>query len=429
MKTNQVLFLLMVLMMGSIRSLAQNPVYFCDLRNHSFVSSQVYEFDVYLTRGGTVPLELANYQAAIQVNPLLIAGGSVTPSIVIGSSELNSSQQPSHIAFDAATGTIKIAPQAPPRTLGSGGSSTTDGTIVPDGNGVKVCRVQLSSDLPLGQVALNPVWNFDVDPYNTVVSAFTGSETAKVNTIITNTNNHGRTLQLTAFLEGPYNQDSDEMLNAIQTFIPSGQPYSAATWSYPGTETVTTIPDGVVDWVLVELRDASQPDLATSATTRLTRALFVNQDGTITSLDGFSTPEINFTPESNLYAVVKHRNHLAVISANALSLSGSNYQYDFSTSIDQALGGTSGYKQIDASPARFGLVAADIDADGSIFTSDFNSWAGMFGNTDLYNSADADLDGSVFTSDFNKWAGNFGIDNPVDGPGKSLRVPLTSQVP
>ncbi len=416
---------MVLLAVASLMANAQNPQYFCDLRNHHYVSAQVYEFDIFLTRSGATTLELANYQAAIQINPALIAGGTITPSLVSGSSQLLTPQQPLHIAFDAATQTIKIAPQAPPRTLNPGNTSTTNGTMIPEGEGYRVCRVRLSSNLPFGQAALAPVWNFDVDPYNTVVSAFTGPETAKVNTIITNAGNHGRALQLIAFLEGPYDPGSDAMTDGLQGYIPQNQPYGASPWLYTGTEFAATLPEGVVDWVLVELRDATQPELADPSTTRLTRALFLKQDGSVSSLDGHSAPELNFAPVSNLYAVVRHRNHLAVISANPLNPSGSAFQYNFSTAITQALGAAAGYKQIDASPARFGLVAADIDSDGSIFTTDFNLWAGLFGNVNLYNRADADLDAQVFTSDFNKWAGNFGIDNPVEGSPAIY----TSQVP
>ena len=180
MKQKQLALILTMLLCMIFRAAAQSPQYYCDIRNHSFVSSQVYEFDIFLTRSGATPLELANYQAAIQLNPLIVAGGTLTPSIVAGSSQLNASQQPTHIAFDASTQTLKIAPQAPPRTLNPGNTSTTNGTLIPGDEGYRVCRVQLNSNLPFGQAAMNPVWNFDVDPYNTVVSAFTGSETAKV---------------------------------------------------------------------------------------------------------------------------------------------------------------------------------------------------------------------------------------------------------
>ncbi|MEZ5198088.1 MAG: hypothetical protein R2764_17370 [Bacteroidales bacterium] len=45
-------------------------------------------------------------------------------------------------------------------------------------------------------------------------------------------------------------------LNA-KNYIPLAQPYNTYPWNYNGDEAVTEIPtESVVDWVLVELRDA-----------------------------------------------------------------------------------------------------------------------------------------------------------------------------
>jgi hypothetical protein len=57
------------------------------------------------------------------------------------------------------------------------------------------------------------------------------------------------------------------------------------------------------------------------------------------------------------------------------------------------------------------MVAADIDADGSVFISDFNHWATDFGNSNGYFRSDCDMDGNVFVSDFNRWGMNFGSIN------------------
>ena len=57
-----------------------------------------------------------------------------------------------------------------------------------------------------------------------------------------------------AWLQGPYS--SGAMTTSLNTagYIPMSHPYAVAPWNYGGTESVTGIPAGVVDWVLVELR-------------------------------------------------------------------------------------------------------------------------------------------------------------------------------
>ena len=233
-------------------------------------------------------------------------------------------------------------------------------------------------------------------------------------------------LDVKVWLEGPF--DGTQMTTALGTggVLPLTQPYNTPPWNYSGTESVTAIPAGVVDWVLVELRDATDPSLAGSLATLpgWPRACFLRDDGKIVDLDGTSPPDIgNPVIGNNLYVVVRHRNHIDVISAFGAILSAGQYIYDFSTSIDQAYGGGSGYKMI--APGIYGMVSGDSDGDGSAFTTDFNAWASEFGNDNLYHNADLDLDGAVFTSDFNKWAGNFGFDNPVESGWNPL---YTSQV-
>ncbi|MBN1338239.1 MAG: right-handed parallel beta-helix repeat-containing protein, partial [Bacteroidales bacterium] len=64
-------------------------------------------------------------------------------------------------------------------------------------------------------------------------------------------------LDLKAFLEGPFN--GSEMNTTLNSggHLPLSQPYNQAPWYYSGTEAVTAIPNtDVVDWVLIELRDA-----------------------------------------------------------------------------------------------------------------------------------------------------------------------------
>ncbi len=427
MKAKQLVVLVLVVLMQVLTAQSQNPEYCCDIRNHSYVSSQTYEFDIYLTRSGITPFELANYQAAVKINPLLVSGGTITPALLPGSSQLVDAQKPMNISYDAATQTVMIAPLAPPRTLYPGTqTSSTSGTLIPDGEGLRVCRVQLTSNQPLGLAPLNPVWNFTVDPYHTIVSAFTGIETAKVNTIITNSDNHSRSFQLTALLEGPFNGSTMETTLNTDDLIPLAQPYNILPWNYVGTESIGDLPADVVDWVLIELRDATDPSLADPLTSRLTRALFITGDGRMVSLDGQSIPEINFVPDNNLYAVVRHRNHIDILSNGALIPSGNTFSYNFTTSLTQAYGAGNGYKEIGVNV--FGLVSGDIDADGKVFASDFVGWATESGTLDVYSASDVDFDGQIFASDFVQWAGNSGVNNPVEGYPGGIPV-YTTQVP
>lgn len=228
------------------------------------------------------------------------------------------------------------------------------------------------------------------------------------------------------FLEGAFNPESMAMNNSLlaSNLIPSTQPYSTAPWTYYGEEIVTSMPEGVIDWVLVELRQAASAELATEATIieGWPKALLLKADGSIVDTDNKNPLIGEAEITENLYMVIRHRNHLDVMSAAPLILSGNTYSYDFTNEITKAYGGAAGYKQIGT--GVYGMVAGDIDADGSVFASDFNLWAINFGLTTVYLPADVDMDGQVFASDFNKWAVNFGT-NMAE---RNLKI-FKSQVP
>lgn len=236
-----------------------------------------------------------------------------------------------------------------------------------------------------------------------------------------------RGLYITVFLEGPFNGvDMDTELNT-NDLIPLNQPFNAPPWNYAGTESVVAIPAGVVDWVLVELRDSDDPANADETTTFMKQAYFLKYDGTIVDLSGAFLPSLgNPVLTNDMYVVVRHRNHIDVLSNTAVPLVGNAYTYDFSTALTQAYGAGAGYKLLGGT--IYGMVSGDADADGKVFSSDFIEWATESGNLGVYSPADMDFDGNVFASDAVLWAGNSGMDNPIES-GLSQVPVYTTQVP
>ncbi len=95
-------------------------------------------------------------------------------------------------------------------------------------------------------------------------------------------------VDVTALLEGPF--DGSEMQASLneEGIIPLNQPFNVAPWNYAGGESMAVIPKtNVVDWVLVELRDATDAVSATSATTVARQAAFLKNNGVIVGMDGF----------------------------------------------------------------------------------------------------------------------------------------------
>jgi hypothetical protein len=100
----------------------------------------------------------------------------------------------------------------------------------------------------------------------------------------------------------------------------------------------------------------------------------------------------------NLYVVVFHRNHLGIISSNALTLSGGVYAYDFTTAAGQALGDNTPQKEI--ATGIFGMYGGDLNSNGTIGTTDKTIWTSEAG-IQAYTTADANLDGEVDNRDKN----------------------------
>ncbi|HTY58594.1 MAG TPA: expansin EXLX1 family cellulose-binding protein [Bacteroidota bacterium] len=126
------------------------------------------------------------------------------------------------------------------------------------------------------------------------------------------------------YLQGPYESAGDTMRATLGASIPRNHPYGGSPWSYTGKDSVTTIPPHVVDWVLVQLRTGTAP-----STTVASRAVFLRTNGMVVDLDGVSPVRFTGVPAGNYYIVVRHRNHLAVMSKVPVPLSSAGAMYDF----------------------------------------------------------------------------------------------------
>lgn len=236
----------------------------------------------------------------------------------------------------------------------------------------------------------------------------------------------GTQANLKTWLEGPYHVAGFmETTLKSNDLLPLNQPYNGAPWNYPGTESVSNIPDGIVDWVLVELRS----DVA-AASSVAARAGWINSDGMLVDLDG-ATPLTFKAPGGNYYVVVRHRNHLGIMSASALPLGEVSALYDFTTAQSQAYG-SNPMKQLEE--GVYGMIAGDGNADGSVNISDRELvWRPQNGTAWNYQKrGDFNLDGGVDAGDLNYfWRGNDGAATQVPSGGSlksaNNRSPKRSQ--
>lgn len=221
-------------------------------------------------------------------------------------------------------------------------------------------------------------------------------------------------LDLKAWLEGPYDSLAGQMNATLNNYnmLPLSQPYSSdpnAGWYYDGVEQVNSIPNSdIIDWILIETRDASNAGNAGSAAMDERQAALIKKDGGIVGLDGMSYPVFLEPIDQKLFVVLYHRNHLGIMTASEILQSGTGaYTYDYSSGATQVYGGTLGHKEIGT--GVWGMAAGDGDANGQVGNTDKNDvWAPHAGASG-YLAGDFSMDSQVNNTDKNdKWVPNSG---------------------
>ena len=224
-------------------------------------------------------------------------------------------------------------------------------------------------------------------------------------------------LEMTVILEGPYNgTDMNTDLNTLG-LIPLTQPFDsnpAAQWYYTGTESVGAIPANVVDWVLVQLRDAADAASATASSVVAQQAAFLLNDGSIVGLDGTSNLSFTGTGYSmGLFPAVFQRNHLGIVSSAKMVRTGGVYTYDF-TAAGSAYGDTqAGEKNLGG--GVYGMFAGDASGDGKTNEDDLPLWRNDAGKQD-YLPADFNMDSQANNTDKNDFL--------VPNNGKESQLPV-----
>lgn len=206
-------------------------------------------------------------------------------------------------------------------------------------------------------------------------------------------------VNLNVFLEGPYEGSAmNTDLNA-DGLLPLVQPFNTEPWNYSGNESVDAIPDeNIVDWVLIEIRDAVDAQSATAETVVAQQAAFLLNDGSIVGMDGNAKPEITSIKNEKLFVVIYHRNHLPVLSSSHLVGFGNILNYNFTTALGKAYGTI---PMVELDDGKFGMYAGDVNSDFEINVDDVSeSWeydAGKAG----YLNGDVNMDNQANNKDKN----------------------------
>lgn len=189
------------------------------------------------------------------------------------------------------------------------------------------------------------------------------------------------------FLQGP--TTGTLMSDALRaaSLLPLNDPYPSTGYTHVGSVGVATTPsvlqitgnNAVVDWVVVELRNASTP-----STKVFTRSALLLRNGSVVDVDGVS-PVQCVVPNGSYYVAIHHRNHLGVMTANPIALGSVTSTVNFSLATTPTWGTNA--QRISGTTAM--MWAGDVNRDGVL------KYTGLNNDRDLILSK---IGGSVATN-------------------------------
>ena len=197
------------------------------------------------------------------------------------------------------------------------------------------------------------------------------------------------------WLQGPYNTNTHVMTRALNAAgrIPRTSPYA------DDPRRVLMIPANATDWVLLQLRKS------TNSTPLVSKSVFLGERGDLLT-DGGKTNLMLEASAGSYYLAIKHRNHLAVMSANPVPFTNQFVSYDFTPDADRYYGGANGTVELESNV--WGMIAGDADGDGEILEVDALIYDTQT-NTIGYRRADFNLDGVISNEDRDiLWSNNLG---------------------
>jgi hypothetical protein len=149
-------------------------------------------------------------------------------------------------------------------------------------------------------------------------------------------------LQARLLLQGAYDSNSQRMRDTLRTkkLIPTTAPYPTTTLPNTGSQRAastlldTSGADAPVDWVRLELHDASNPAIRKASVTGL-----IQRDGDIMDAQtGGTTFLLVGVEPGHYYLSAHHRNHLGAMSAAAIALGATPIMVDFSEETTSTYG-------------------------------------------------------------------------------------------
>lgn len=174
-------------------------------------------------------------------------------------------------------------------------------------------------------------------------------------------------LQVKALLQGAYDSTTGLMRDDLrqQAYLPIESSYSSDTALLNADLLARNDETSPVDWVLIELRDKTDRTKVV-----VSKAALIQRNGqVIDAQTGSQTLSWSTIAAGDYFVVVKHRNHLGIMSNSSVALGTSIVSMDFTSPVIETFGTNS--RLIVADKAL--MWAGDSNQDGMLIANGSNS--------------------------------------------------------
>ncbi|MEM9679843.1 MAG: hypothetical protein AAF901_05925, partial [Bacteroidota bacterium] len=167
----------------------------------------------------------------------------------------------------------------------------------------------------------------------------------------------------------------------------------------------TTGSDAIVDWIWVELRDATDNTVVSYS-----RSALLQRDGDVVDVDGISDLDFS-TVDATYYVVINHKNHLGIMTSQAIDFSSGSVSIDFTDTSTPMTYGTNAQTTFGMPSGILAMWAGNVNGDDSVqysgvkpdtpdILSEVLNASGNFLNLPTYaisgySDYDVDMDGST----------------------------------
>ncbi len=192
-------------------------------------------------------------------------------------------------------------------------------------------------------------------------------------------------LSVKLILESLYDSVGTHMKKTFSSIIPTTSPYAE------DPRNIDSIPQNVVDWVLLELR----PDAFTLPI--YIKSILIDESGYLVTDDGTNNGLVLDAAFGTCFIVVKHRNSITTWSSSRVNFALEHINYDFTSDSSQAYGCNMIKKG-----NKWCIFSGDVNQDGFVDSTDlilinnnaFNYSSGYL-STDLTGDGFVDMEDLV----------------------------------